>query len=54
MMTKKGFKNSRDLAKNDIFYFQKEEGALSSPWSMGVIEQIVRGRDGVIRRVVVK
>ena len=54
MMTKKGFKNSRDLAKNDIVYFQKEEGALSSPWSMGVIEQIVRGRDGVIRRVVVK
>ena len=55
LMTKKSdFKNSRDLAKDDIVYLQKEESALSSPWIMGVIEQVIRGRDGVIRRVIVR
>ena len=54
LMTKKEFKNSRDLAKDDIVYFQKDEGALSSPWNMGIIEQVVRGRDNVIRRVIIR
>ena len=54
MVRKSGFKNSRDLAPDDIVYFQKEESALSSPWIMGVIDQVVRGRDGIIRRVIVR
>ena len=54
MATKSGFKNSRDLAVEDIVYFEKEESALSSPWIMGVIDQVVRGRDGIIRRAIVK
>ena len=55
LMTKKSdFKNSRDLAKDDIVYLQKEESVLSSPWIMGIIEQVIRGRDGVIRRVIVR
>ena len=54
MNRKTDFKNSRDLAPEDIVYFQKEESALSSPWIMGVVDQVVRGRDGIIRRVIVR
>ena len=49
-----GFKNSRDLQVGDLVYFQKKESELSSPWTMGKIDQIIRGRDGVIRRAIVK
>ena len=54
MAQKTGFKNSRDLQVDDLVYFQKKESELSSPWTMGKIDQIIRGRDGIIRRVVVK
>ena len=54
MVQKTGFKNSRDLQVDDLIYFQKRESALSSPWTMGKITQIIRGRDGVIRRAIVK
>ena len=54
MAQKTGFKNSRDLQVGDLIYFQKKESKLSSPWIMGKIDQVMRGRDGVIRRVVVK
>ena len=54
MTQKTGFKNSRDLQVGDLVYFQKKESELSSPWTMGKIDQIIRGRDGVIRRAIVK
>ena len=54
LIQKSGFKNSRDLAVDDIVYFQKKESELSSPWSLGTVDQIVRGRDSVIRKVIVK
>ena len=54
MAQKTGFKNSRDLKPDDIVYFQKKESELTSPWSVGTVDQVVRGRDGVIRKVVVK
>ena len=54
MARKSHFKNSRDLAPDDIVYYQKDESALSSPWIMGIIDQVVRGRDGIIRRVIVR
>ena len=34
MMQKRGFKNDRDLAVDDLVYFQKEESKLSSPWML--------------------
>ena len=49
IVQKAGFKSSRDLAPNDIVYFQKKQSEISSPWSMGRIDNIVRGRDGYIR-----
>ena len=54
LVQKSGFKNSRDLQVHDIVYFQKKQSELTSPWSVGKIDQIIRGRDGVIRKVVVK
>ena len=54
MTQKTGFKNSRDLKPSDIVYFQKKQSELSSAWTMGIVDQIVRGRDGVIRKVYVK
>ena len=54
MHQKKGFKNDRDLVQGDLVYYQKKEGKLSGTWVMGMIDQVVRSRDGMIRRVVVK
>jgi hypothetical protein len=54
MAQKNNFKNSRDLQVDDLVYYQKSESELSSPWIMGKVDQIIRGRDGVIRRVIIK
>ena len=54
MTQKESFKNSRDLQVDDLVYFQKEESKLSSPWIMGKVDQIIRSRDGVIRRAILK
>ena len=54
MTQKQNFKNSRDLQVDDLVYFQKKESDLSSPWIMGKVDQIIRSRDGVIRRAIVK
>ena len=54
MNQKKEFKNDRDLEVDDMVYYQKSDSELSSAWVIGRVDQIVRGRDGVIRKVVVK
>ena len=54
MVQKRGFKNDRDLAPGDLVYYKKKDSGLASPWIIGRIEQIFRGRDGVIRRVVIQ
>ena len=54
MHQKQGFRNDRDLVPGDIVYFQKSESALSSAWTLGRVDQVVRSRDGLIRRVIVK
>ena len=54
MAQKKNFKNDRDLQVGDIVYYQKSESELSSPWVIGIVDQIVRGRDGIIRKVIIK
>ena len=37
-----------------MVYFRKREGKLDGPWTVGVVEEITRSTDGVIRRVLVK
>lgn len=45
----------KDLKEGDLIYFQKREGKMDMPWSLGVVEQVVRSeRDQVIRNVIVK
>ena len=34
--------------------FQKKEGELENAWSLGKIDQLVRGRDGMVRRVIIQ
>ena len=54
MAQKRGFKNDRDLAIDDLVYYKKKDSELGSPWVMGRVDQIIRGRDGIIRRAVIK
>ena len=53
VIQKAGFKNSWDLQVDDLVYFQKKQSELSSLWTMGKIDQIIRGRDNVIRKAFV-
>ena len=50
----KWFKIDKDLKQGDLVYFQKTESALSSPWTIGQVDQIITSRDGLIRRAIVK
>ena len=54
MAQKRGFKNDRDLAVDDLVYYKKRESELGSHWVIGRVDQVIRGRDGVIRRAVIK
>ena len=50
----KWFKTDTDLKVGDLVWFIKQEGKLSSDYTMGMVEQVNIGKDGLIRRVVVK
>ena len=54
MAQKKNYRNDRDLEVDDIVYYQKKESELSSPWVIGRVDQVVRGRDGIIRKAFIK
>ena len=50
----KWFKTDSDLKVGDLVWFIKEESKLSNDYTMGMVEQVNTGKDGLIRRVVVK
>ena len=50
----KWFKQDQDLKEGDIIMFQKSDSALDTCWTLGTVEQLVRGRDNLVRRVVVR
>ena len=50
----KWFKVEKDLQEGDIVYFKKDDSPLGSSWTIGRVDQIVIGRDGFIRRAVIK
>ena len=50
----KWWKQDRDLKDGDIVMFQKTESELDSKWTLGTVDQLVRGRDGLVRRAVVR
>ena len=43
----KWFMSDKHLKTGDIVYFEKETGKVSSPWIMGRVDQVMRGRDGL-------
>ena len=53
-LSSKQFIVDRDLEVDDMVYYQKSDSELSSAWVIGRVDQIVRGRDGVIMKVIVK
>ena len=50
----KWFKESPELKPEDVVYFQKSESDLSSKWTVGQIDSIIRSKDGVVRRALVR
>ena len=50
----KWFKSDRDTQVNDCVLFRKQEGKLLGPWQLGMVDEIVRSPDGIIRRVVIR
>ena len=50
----KWFKVDRDLKETDIVYFQKRASDLGGEWTIGEVDQVVTGRDGLVRRAVIK
>ena len=54
MSQKKDFRSDRDLEKDDLVYYQKKDGNLNNAWVIGKVDQVVRSRDGIIRKVIVK
>ena len=42
------------MAVGDLVYFVKRDGALTSKWTLGMVDELERGRDGVIRKAVIK
>ena len=54
MFKPKWFKTDRNLLVGDLVYFVKKDGALDNKWTMGMVESVDKGRDGVIRKATVK
>ena len=50
----KWFRKDKDLMDGDIVMFQKDDPGPNSQWTLGTVDQVVRGRDNIIRRVIVK
>ena len=54
MYQPKWWKHEVDLKEEDIVLYRKHEGDVASPWVLGIVEQLVRGRDGFSRRAIIK
>ena len=52
--TPKWFKDSPELAIDDVIYFQKVENDLYSQWTIGQVDSITRSKDNSIRRVAIR
>ena len=51
----KWYKDDKNLNEGDLVYMKKHaDNKLDSSWVIGIVEQAVRGRDGKVRRAVVK
>ena len=54
MKAHKWYDSKTQLVVGDIVYFQKTESDLSSKWTVGIISDVVKSKDDLIRRVTVR
>ena len=45
----KWFKNDKHLQPGDLVYFERDPGKVTSEWIMGRVDQVMRGKDGLVR-----
>ena len=50
----KWFDSKAQLQVGDLVYFRKEESELSSTWTVGKVSEIVKSKDGLVRRATVQ
>ena len=51
----KWFRSSEDLKVDDVVYFRKAEGSvIKGEWTVGAVESVKFGRDGLVREATVK
>ena len=50
----KWFKESPELKPDDVVYFQKRESDLTSKWTIGQVDSVIRSKDGAVRRANVR
>ena len=50
----KWFKDSPELKPDDVVYFQKRESELTSKWTIGQVDSVIRSKDGAVRRANVR
>jgi hypothetical protein len=48
------FCSNKDLLDGDLVYFKKKEGKLSIKWTIGMVDSVLKGRDGILREVTIK
>ena len=46
----KWFKDSPELKPDDVVYFQKQESDMTSKWTIGKVDSVIRSKDGAVRR----
>ena len=54
MKLNKWFDNKGMLNVGDVVYFQKVEDDLSSNWILGLVEDVIKSKDDVVRKVIIK
>ena len=47
----KWYVHDQDLKPGDVALFRKDSGLLAGPWVMGMVDEVVKGRDGLVREV---
>ena len=50
----KWFKDTPTLKTNDIVYFKKVESDWSDNWTVGQVENVIKSKDGVVRRATIR
>lgn len=50
----KWYNHDKDLTTGDVVYFRKTEGPIAGPWTMGMVDSVLKGRDLLIREVKVR